>query len=217
MRELSLHVLDVVENAMEAGVLHIDLRIVEDLDADCLTITVRDDGCGMDAETVQKVRDPFFTTRTARHVGLGIPLFAAAVERCGGALTVESSPGKGTTVTATFQHSHLDRAPLGDMTSTLMGILMRGATGGAQDFDLHYVHRVSGANMSAATFEFDTVEIKRELGSLPLSYPEVRRWLGEFIAQGEQSLRVMQERRGAGAGKRDVCANGLRPTQLMPT
>ena len=187
MRELSLHVLDVVENAMEAGVLHIDLRIVEDLDVDRLTITVRDDGCGMDAETVQKVRDPFFTTRMTRHVGLGIPLFAAAAERCGGALTVESSPGKGTTVTATFQHSHLDRAPLGDMTSTLMGILMRD-----RDFDLHYVHRVGGAHMPAASFEFDTAEIKRELGSLPLSYPEVRRWLGEFIAQGEQSLRMMQ-------------------------
>jgi anti-sigma regulatory factor (Ser/Thr protein kinase) len=179
MRELALHTLDVVENAVQAGAHRIALTVVEDIHADRLSITIEDDGRGMDAETVQKARDPFFTTRMTRHVGLGIPLFAAAAERCGGKLDIDSAPGKGTTVMATFQHSHIDRAPLGDMPATLMGILLR-----EEDFDLHYVHRVG-----SRSFELDTAQIKQVLGDMPLTHPQVREWLREFIAQGEQQLK----------------------------
>jgi anti-sigma regulatory factor (Ser/Thr protein kinase) len=182
MRELALHILDIVENAITVGAKHIDLTIVEDMGADCLTIRVQDDGCGMDAETIQKARDPFYTTRKTRHVGLGIPLFAAAAERCAGGLTIESTPGQGTILTATFQHSHIDRAPLGDMAQTLLGILMRD-----QAFDLHYLHQIKSP-CAEHTFEFDTIEIKHELGDLPLTYPDVRDWLAEFIREGEQII-----------------------------
>jgi len=178
MRELSLHILDIAENAISADARHIDLAIVEDVDANLLSITVSDDGRGMDTSAVVQARDPFFTTRATRHVGLGIPLFAAAAERCGGGLTIESVPGKGTTVVATFQHNHIDRAPLGNVPGTLMCVLMRG-----DNFGLHYLHRVGDR-----TFEFDTDEIKEELGGVPLSYPSVREWLGSFIVQGEQQL-----------------------------
>jgi hypothetical protein len=133
----------------------------------------------MDAATVQKARDPFFTTRSTRHVGLGIPLFAAAAERCGGGLSIESAPGKGTTIRATFQCSHIDRAPLGDMCSTLICILMH-----QTDFDLRYKHRIG-----KRAFELDTQEIKGVLGDVPLAHPDVRKWLSEFIAQGEQELK----------------------------
>jgi anti-sigma regulatory factor (Ser/Thr protein kinase) len=185
MRELALHILDVVENAIEADAQHVDLTIVEDPVSDRLTISIRDDGRGMDATTLNQVRDPFFTTRTTRHVGLGVPLFAAAAARCAGDLTIESMPGQGTTVTATFRQSHIDRAPLGDMAQTLMCILMRGA-----DLDLHYVHRVvRSARDGEHSFEFDTREFKQELGGVPLSYPDVREWLSEYIAQGEQLLK----------------------------
>jgi anti-sigma regulatory factor (Ser/Thr protein kinase) len=183
MRELSLHILDVVENAIEAGAHHVDLIVVEDLDGDRLRILARDDGRGMDAETVKQARNPFFTTRTTRHVGLGIPLFAAAAERCAGALTINSTPGKGTRIEATFQHSHVDRAPLGDMPGTLMCILMR-----EQDLDVHYTHRVV-QHGSECAFELDTAQIKQALGDVPLYLPNVRHWLSEFIAQGEQQLR----------------------------
>jgi anti-sigma regulatory factor (Ser/Thr protein kinase) len=183
MRELALHILDIVENAIEANAHHIDLSVVESMDADRLTITVQDDGQGMDAEMVKRVRDPFFTTRSTRHVGLGIPLFAAAVERCGGKLAVQSTPGQGTTITATFQHSHIDRAPLGDMPGTLMCILLRN-----ERFDLRYTHRIlEGA--SERTFELDSGQLLRELGDIPLSHPAVRRWLSEYVAQGEQGLK----------------------------
>jgi len=182
MRELALHILDVVENALEANARHIELIVIEDHTTDRLTITVRDDGRGMDAETVQKVRDPFYTTRTTRHVGLGVPLLDAAAERCAGGLDIQSTPGQGTTLTATFQHSHIDRAPLGDMPSTLMGILLR-----EQAFDLSYAHRIRVGTCDHI-FELDTREIRQQLGDVPLAAPAVRRWLGEYIAQGERGL-----------------------------
>jgi len=182
MRELAQHVLDIVENAIAAQATRIDLLVDEDLDADRLTLRVQDNGRGMDAETLQRVRDPFFTTRTTRHVGLGIPLLAAAAERCGGGLELVSRPGCGTTVTATFQHSHIDRAPLGDMTATLVAILMRN-----EPFELYYTHRIQ-SNHRSETFEFDTADFKRELGDIPLTHPQVREWLREFIAEGEQTL-----------------------------
>ncbi len=179
MRELALHILDIAENSIMAGARHIDLRIDEDLAADRLTITIRDDGRGMDAETVKRVRDPFFTTRTTRHIGLGIPLFAAAAERCAGSLTIESQPGRGTTVRAVFQHSHLDRAPLGNLTDTLLSILLRD-----QHLDLHYVHTIGGRS-----FELDTTEIRQVLEDLPLTHPQVWTWLQELILDGESQIK----------------------------
>ena len=183
MRELALHILDIVENAIDAQARHIDLRVVENVDEDRLSITVQDDGQGMDAERVERVRDPFFTTRSTRHVGLGIPLLAAAAERCAGHLDIQSAPGQGTTVTAIFQHSHIDRAPLGDMPGTLMCILLRG-----DRFELRYTHRIlDGA--SDRTFELDSGQLLSELGDVPLSHPLIRQWLSEFVAQGESSLK----------------------------
>jgi anti-sigma regulatory factor (Ser/Thr protein kinase) len=183
MRELALHILDIVENALQADAHRVDLTIVENLNTDRLTISVQDDGRGMDAETVEKVRDPFYTTRSTRHVGLGIPLLAAATERCAGRLAIQSRPGQGTTVTATFQHSHIDRAPLGDMPSTLIAILLH-----ERPCDLKYTHRVVDSS-DEHTFELDSRQIKQELGDVPLSYPPIRRWLSEFVAQGEQRLK----------------------------
>jgi anti-sigma regulatory factor (Ser/Thr protein kinase) len=178
VRELSLHILDALENSLEAGASQVTLIIEEDLAADRLTFTITDNGRGMDAETMKKVLDPFFTTRTTRHVGLGLPLFAAAARRCNGDLTVESGVGKGTMVRATFQHSHIDRAPLGDVQSSLLSFLLA-----ERPVDLHYVHRVN-----TRQFEFDTADIRAELGNVPLSHPAVREWLSEFIAEGEREI-----------------------------
>jgi anti-sigma regulatory factor (Ser/Thr protein kinase) len=183
VRELSLHLLDVVENAIEAGAHHIELAIVEDLDADLLTMSVIDDGRGMDAETLRQVRDPFFTTRTTRHVGLGIPLLAAAAERCAGELAIRSQPGGGTAVVATFRHSHIDRAPLGDVPGTLICILMRD-----DDLELDYRHAVIDHGTERA-FEWRTTEIRDALGDLPLSTPAIREWLSGFVAEGEAQLK----------------------------
>jgi len=176
--ELSLHILDMLENSIEAGATRVELRIEEDLEADRLTIEIIDNGKGMDEKTLARVLDPFFTTRRTRHVGLGLPLFAAAAEWCNGGLHIESLVGQGTRVVATFQHSHIDRAPLGDVKGTLLVFLMT-----ERPVDLHYVHRVD-----SRTFEFDTAELRAELGDVPLTHPAVRRWLGESIAEGEGEL-----------------------------
>lgn len=178
-----MHILDAVENAIEAGARHIELAIIENLDADLLTISVVDDGRGMDARTLRRLRDPFFTTRTTRHVGLGVPLFAVAAERCAGGLAIDSRPGNGTALVATFQHSHIDRAPLGDLPGTLICVLMRD-----DDLDLHYRHSVVDYG-SERVFEWGTAEIVDILGDLPLSTPVVREWLSDFVAEGEAQLK----------------------------
>lgn len=177
MRELSLHILDALQNSLEAGANRVELEIEEDPLADRLHITIRDNGRGMSAEQLARAFDPFYTTRKTRHVGLGLPLFKAAAQRCNGDVTLTSQEGRGTTLEATFQYSHIDRAPLGDMARTLLAFLLAGRS------DLAYRHRRGGRE-----FAFDTAEIRTALGGLPFSHPEVRRWLEEFITEGEASL-----------------------------
>lgn len=183
MRELSLHILDVLENSLEAGATCVELIVEEDLSADHLAITVRDNGRGMSEAQLARIFDPFYTTRKTRHVGLGLPLFKAAAERCNGDLTVISQPGLGTTLRVTFQHSHIDRAPLGNLMGTLVTFILRGTC------DLHYIHRVrEPGDQEAKEFEFHTAEIKAELEDVPLTHAAVRRWLQEFIIEGEAEL-----------------------------
>ena len=177
MRELSLHILDILQNSIEAGATLVELTIEENLQMDRLTITVSDNGRGMSEAQVARIFDPFYTTRKTRHVGLGLPLFKVAAERCNGDLTVTSQLGQGATVRATFQHSHIDRAPLGDMTGTLLSVIL------ANKCDLRYIHRVDGKE-----FEFHTASLKAELGEIPLAQPKVRQWLRSFIAAGEADL-----------------------------
>ena len=202
MRELSLHILDALENSLEAGATAIELTIEEDMRADRLAITIRDNGRGMSKAQVDRIFDPFFTTRTTRHVGLGVPLFKAAAQRCNGDLTVTSQPGEGTTLLATFQHSHIDRAPLGDIQGTLLAVILAAASGvpphpvipspvipsEARNLtrNIHYLHRVDGQE-----FEFSTADMRAELGEIPLTLPPERRRLQEFIAEGEEKLSLL--------------------------
>ena len=179
MRELALHVLDILQNAVEAGARRVDLTIDEDSKADRLTVAIEDDGRGMDAATVARVTDPFYTSRTTRHVGLGLPLWAAAAQRAGGEMTISSQPGVGTRVKATFAISHPDRQPLGDIQGTLMAFLLSGS-----EADLHYLHTVDGAS-----FELDSAEVRGMLDGTPIAHPLVREWLMGYLQEGEASLR----------------------------
>lgn len=184
MRELALHVLDLLQNTVEAGATRVEARIAEDWAADCLRITVADNGRGMDHETAVRAVNPFYTSRRTRHVGLGLPLLAAAAERAGGSLVIRSEPGKGTTVEAVLQLSHPDRQPLGNLADTLLAFLLS-----ERAPDLNYVHATDRALDGApARFEFDSAAIRTVLGELPLSYPAVQRWLADFLTEGEESF-----------------------------
>ncbi len=179
MQDLSLHILDIVENSLAAGACRIEIRIIEDLARDRMTIVVSDNGCGMDKTMMQRALDPFFTTKEARRIGLGLPLLKEACRESNGELVVQSAPGKGTKVEARFQHSHIDRKPLGDIESTLIMIIA-----GHPDVDLLYEHRKNGC-----CFILDTRDIKGSLGSVPMNTPEVLLALRNHIHSGLEELR----------------------------
>ena len=189
MIELSLHLLDMIQNSIEASASKIEIRIDEDLQADLLLIEIKDNGRGLSEEQTARVLDPFYTTRKTRHVGLGLPLLSEACRRCDGALEIRSQPGAGTTIRGTFRHRHVDRAPLGDMTSVLLALLLS-----EHPLDWLYIHRVDEEE-----FRLDSSEIQKELMDIPLTHPKVRKWLMGFWAEAENglSIRALPARVGA--------------------
>lgn len=178
MRELSLHILDVVENGITAGAKCIWIEVDEARQADQLKIVIRDNGRGMPVEKMNNLNDPFITSRTTRRVGLGLSLLAAAAQRCDGTLRVDSHTGTGTEVEATFRYNHIDRAPLGDMAATITTLIM-----GNSQIDFVYSHRIDGED-----FNLDTREIRAEMGDLSLSDPVVIHHLTESIRSALQEL-----------------------------
>jgi len=180
VQDLSLHILDIVENSLAAGAGKVEIRIQEDLRADRMRVEIIDDGCGMEEHELKQALDPFFTTKTTRRVGLGLPLLAEACRLCNGELSLESCRGKGTRVTATFQNSHIDRKPLGEIADTLMTLIV-----GHPEVDLVYEHRKDGK-----FFSLDTREIKSDLGEVPLNAPQVVPALRDLIRSGLEELGV---------------------------
>lgn len=179
MRELSLHILDIVQNSISANAKNISIEIDEQAETDMLSITITDDGKGMSEDFLAEVISPFATTRTTRKVGLGIPLFKEAAEETGGKFTIESKLGEGTSVKAVFGYSHIDRQPLGDIAS-VMFILVQGNP----QLDFYYKHNV-GTN----EFIFDTKQIRSVLGTeVGLDRPEILSWISECLQDGIQEL-----------------------------
>lgn len=163
MQDFSLHILDIAENSISAGAKLIEIKIVEDIKKDVLTIEIKDDGKGMSEEMVSKVLDPFVTTRTTRKVGLGLPLFAQAARACNGEVHIESELKKGTKLVGTFQLSHIDLKPWGSMVDTLITLIV-----GNPEIDFFYQHQKNGFE-----YTLDTKMVKKELGEVPIFNPEV--------------------------------------------
>lgn len=162
MEDLSLHILDIVENSIAAGASHVEIRVRESLQDDRLEIEIADDGRGMPVETLARAADPFFTSRTTRRVGLGLSLFEQAARRASGDFKITSQPGAGTQVTGVFQRSHVDRQPLGDIAQTLFTLAI-----GNPDLEFTCRHQTGDAEIS-----FSTREIKARLGDVPLHSPQ---------------------------------------------
>ena len=168
MKEISLNILDIAENSVKAKASLTEILISED--GDRLTLTIKDDGCGMDEQTVRSVIDPFYTTRKTRSVGLGIPLLKLACEQTGGSLSIESSVNEsdhGTTVRAIFFKNHIDFIPLGDVTSSIVTLIQ-----GHPDTDFLYSHKTDAGEVS-----IDTREIRAVLEDVPLDTYEVICWI----------------------------------------
>ena len=179
MPEISLNVLDVAENCVRADAGEVVIDITASLPDNTLTITITDDGHGMDEETLQRVTDPFYTTRTTRKVGLGVPFFKQAAEMTGGSFTIHSSTGEnaGTTISAVFVLDHIDRMPLGDMPATMHTLITMHET-------IRWQYRfaiLSHGEEDAISFALDTKEMKALLGDVPFTEPEVSTYLMEFL------------------------------------
>ena len=173
-----MNILDVAENSIRAGAGYIEIDVIADSQKDTLEIMVRDDGCGMDEEQVRRVTDPFYTTRTTRRVGLGIPFFKQAAESTGGSFQIASRVNEGTCVKAIFGLSHIDRMPLGDMAGTVTALIRLNP-----GVDFVYRHTVDGRS-----FEMDTRELRAQLGDVPLSEPDVMEWIDGYLREQEDSL-----------------------------
>ena len=178
MRELSLNILDIAQNSISAGAPLITIEVCESTTDNTLLIGIYDNGKGMSEEQVKSVIDPFFTTRTTRKVGMGIPLFKMAAEQTGGRLEIKSELGVGTEVKAYFKTDSVDFTPLGDVASTIQMLITMNT-----DRDFVYKHIVNEKE-----FVCDTREIKEILGDVPLDTYEVSQWLKDFITENTEVL-----------------------------
>lgn len=179
MKELSLNILDITENSVKAGATLTKISVVEN--DDTLTITIKDDGHGMSEEILKTVENPFYTTRTTRKVGLGIPLLKMAAEMTGGEVKIVSSTDKvthGTTVTATFFKNHLDFTPLGDVKETIVTLIQ-----GHPDTDFLFTHQTNKGEV-----KLDTRELRIVLEGVPLDTYEVIVWIKEYLNEQYELL-----------------------------
>ena len=178
MRELSLNILDIAQNPIVAGASLTEILVKEDTVRNELLIGIYDNGKGMTEEQVRNVQDPFFTTRTTRKVGMGIPLFKMAAEQTGGSFTITSQVGVGTKVEALFKTDSIDFTPLGDMASTISTIVCMN-----EDKDFIYTRKVDDRE-----FKFSSADIKTILEGVPLSEPSVINWVEGYISEQTEQL-----------------------------
>jgi anti-sigma regulatory factor (Ser/Thr protein kinase) len=171
MEDLSLHILDIAENSIAAGAKNIEIKIIEDSKIDRLTIEVIDDGKGMTIEQTKKVTDPFFTSRTTRRIGLGLPMLKEAAKTANGTMDIISEVGKGTHVSATFQLSHIDRQPLGSMAETIVALIA-----GNPEIEIKYTHE-----RNENKFNFETKEIKLHLKDININSTDVLIFIKNYI------------------------------------
>ena len=179
MNDLSLHILDIVQNSISAGATLITIEVDENVTDDLLVITVGDNGRGMDKEMLKKVTDPFVTTRTTRKVGLGLPLFKQSAVQSGGDLHIESEVGKGTILKATFRYFNIDRPPLGNIANAVMILVSSNPC-----LDFLFTYRYNNN-----IYSFDTKEIKAVLDDVKINNPKIIKYLTEMIDENISNIR----------------------------
>lgn len=169
MKDISFHITDITQNSVRAGAKRIDVELLQKNDV--LSFVITDDGIGMSAETIARITDPFYTTRTTRKVGLGVPFLVQNAEQCGGSVHINSTIGQGTRVEAEFVLSNIDCPPLGNLASTLMMLLI-----GNPDIEttIHFQH-------DAKKFSISTSDLREAAGDIPIAHPTVANLLERIL------------------------------------
>ncbi len=173
IEELDMHILDLVQNSITAGASTIEVSCLCDEEHNRMTLSVKDDGAGMDAEVLRAVEEGFFSTKCKRCVGLGIPLLKQTAEHCDGNFAIESVKGHGTTVTAMFRRDHIDLPPFGDLPATILSILVT-----SENRRIKVDYRCDESDLS-----IDTAEVTEFLGGIPIGDPEVIAFLKNYITE----------------------------------
>ena len=182
MKDLSLHILDIVQNSIRAKANLIGIEITELPVENQLIITVTDNGTGMSEEQLHQAIDPFYTSRTTRKVGLGLPLFKQNAEMTDGSFNLKSELGKGTKVTAVFGMNHLDRPVMGDLVGTLLILICSSG-----EADYVFKHQTPSGE-----FELDTRNIRQTLENVPINQPEVRSFLKEMLHENLEQIQISE-------------------------
>ena len=175
-----MHIMDIFQNAISANATLISLDIVEDTHANLMRLEIGDNGIGMSQQMQRQVTDPFFTTRTLRKIGLGIPLLKQNAERTGGFFRLESEEGIGTRVIAQFVLDHLDRPVLGDVPGIMVLAVMANPQIG-----FTYTHL-----KDKKLYRFSSMEVKEALGDIPVNEPMVYKYLHEMITENLEATGV---------------------------
>ena len=174
MQEIAMNILDIAYNSIKAKANLIKILIYDSSKSNIIKIQIIDNGTGMSQETINKVVDPFYTTRTTRKVGLGIPMFKENIEATGGNFSIESTLGKGTTITGEFVKDHIDTPPMGNLVDTIITLIQA-------DDKIDYLFKYTSDDFE---FFFDTNEIKVILDGVAINLPEIIVWLKDYIKEG---------------------------------
>ena len=186
MRDLSLHLLDIARNSIVAKSTEIKIKVTEDHKRDSLVLTIQDNGIGMDQKTIDKVLDPFFTTRKTRNVGLGLSLLKANCKTTGGDLVISSTPGIGTLVKASFVYSNIDRPPLGDITASIITLILS-----EENFNFIFTYQYNDES-----FSFSTNDIQEILGcDVDIRNWTIINWIEAYINENIDSLKTICDKR----------------------
>ncbi|MCR4828700.1 MAG: ATP-binding protein [Bacteroidales bacterium] len=173
MKELAMHVYDLMENSTAANATEVRLTIRDSLKDNVYAFTIEDNGKGMSPEFMARVTDPYTTSRTTRKVGLGLPLIKMNTENCGGGMRLQSELGKGTKLEFWFQHNHWDRPPMGDLAGTIVMLC-------AAHEDIHIIYKHI---TDQDEFVFDTDEIHEALDGMSMNDVKVMSWLKDMVQE----------------------------------
>lgn len=184
MEDLSLHILDIIQNSISAESKNIEIELIDSELEGFITLKIADDGAGMDDEILKKIEDPFFTTK-GKKTGLGIPLLKQSAIECDGEFRIESSPGKGTKIITTFKRDHIDRKPVGDLGSTMVASILSNP-----ECHLRLTLKKIARDGTESLFVFDTEELKKELENIPINAPAVLKFIEDYLRAQQYSLQI---------------------------